>query len=294
MLPTKNMPAVREEDIIVHEKDKRCAPAKKFENLSCFSLNFLIKLANKYNSTFEDKIPMYNNMDTLNPDKYKKYFLREFSVRLKNKCDNQRCWLKQSFVGSLAQDSEYENTFRPEGPKGKFEWLNTFNIDDSMQQYQKLHKDFIFLGAVPIDFDELPTLGIKNLDLQSLYDKGIRKIGIVFNLDEHNKSGSHWVAGFCDFNIPGVYFYDSYGSRPEKRIQKLLRRFATFIEKNKLGGGKEVAVKYNDKRNQYKNSECGVYSINFVEQMLTRSFEDVTSKIIDDDSINQKRKVFFT
>lgn len=293
------LPDIDESKIVYDTKDKKCAPSKKFENLSCYSLQFLIKMAEKYNESAIDKIDMYNNMEVLNPVKYKKYLLYEFSIKLKDKCNNQRCWIKQMFIKNLTNDSEIENTFRPEGPKGKFEWLNTYNILDTLKQYEKVHKDFEFLGAVPIDFDDLEDLGIKNLNLQKKYDSGIRKLGIVFNLDEHYKSGSHWVAAFCDFNVPGVYYYDSYSGLPEKRIQKLLRRFTVFIENNdkipknkSIRGG--VDVRYNKNRNQYKNSECGVYSINFIEQMLTKSFDDVVEKIIDDDTINKKREVYFT
>lgn len=286
------MEDVRSEQIIYDDKDKRCAPSKKFENNSCITVKYLIKMAKAYNSETKGlKIILYENMETLNPEKYKKYLLVKFSELLSDVCDNQRCWLKQKFMKKLVNDKETVNIFRPPGPKGKFEWLNTFNILDTLKQYEDNNKDFHFLGAVPIDFDDLPELGIKNLDIKKLYDRGIRKIGCVFNLDEHDKSGSHWVASYCDLNMGGVYFFDSYGIPPEKRIQKLLRRFADFIEKTL---NMPSIVKHNKKRNQYKDSECGVYSINFIEQMLKHNFETVTNKIIDDETINKKRVEYFT
>lgn len=282
---------IKPEKIIIDNKDKRCAPSKKFDNYSCISLNFLIKMAKAYNIDSQNPIVLYENMHTLNPDKYKKYLLVRFSEIFSNVCNNQRCWMKQRFMSKLANDDEITNIFRPSGPEGKFEWLNTYNILDVIHQYEKTNKDFLFLGAVPIDFDDLPELGIKNLNIKKLYDKGIRKIGCVYNLDEHYKGGSHWVASFCDLNIGGVYFFDSYGIEPEKRIQKLLRRFANFIDKElKM----PAIVKHNKNRNQYKDSECGVYSINFIEQMLTNSFEKVSNNIIDDATINKKRNIYFT
>jgi hypothetical protein len=284
---------VSKESIIIDEKDKRCAPSKQFDGTSCITLNYLISMAEAYNETEKNKIELYKNMETLNPEKYKIYLLNEFSTKI-TKCKNQRCWMDQPFMAKLATNEETGNIFRPKGPKGKFEWLNTFNILDNLTQYEAVHKNFKFLGAVPIDFDELPGLGIKNLDMDKLYADGIRKIGIVFNLDEHDKGGSHWVAGFCDIDKKGVYFFDSYGIPPEKRIQKLLRRFAEYIKKKFNLKENQITVDYNKNRHQFKNSECGVYSINFVEQMIKQSFKDVTNNIIDDDTINKKRATYFT
>ena len=66
-----------------------------------------------------------------------------------------------------------------------------------MEQYEKKYNDFKFFGAVPIDFDELPFLGIKDINFDELYNSG-KKLGFVFNLDEHWQSGSHWVALYSD------------------------------------------------------------------------------------------------
>ena len=121
-------------------------------------------------------------------------------------CDDQTCWLRQDFVKKINSEEIHKNTFRPIGPKGKYEWLSTTNINDVVEQYMKLHKDFIFLGAVPIDFDELPILGLSDLNFKELQKGGKDKIGIVFNLDEHYKSGSHWVALYADLNKNQVYF----------------------------------------------------------------------------------------
>jgi hypothetical protein len=74
-----------------------------------------------------------------------------------------------------------------------------------VQQHQKIHKDFLFLGAVPLDFDDLPVLGISNLNFEDLEKQGKSKIGLVINLDEHWKDGSHWVGLFSDFKSNQIY-----------------------------------------------------------------------------------------
>ena len=50
---------------------------------------------------------------------------------------------------------------------------------------------------------------------------------------------------------------------------------------------------YNNNRFQFKNSECGVYSMHFIEEFLNgKDFEEIVSDIIHDDKINKKRKIF--
>ena len=56
----------------------------------------------------------------------------------------------------------------------------------------------------------------------------------------------------------------------------------------------KIQLKRNDKRHQYKGSECGVYSINFIERMLNGDkFEDISNSKIPDDVINKKRNIYF-
>jgi hypothetical protein len=47
-------------------------------------------------------------------------------------------------------------------------------------------------------------------------------------------------------------------------------------------------------RFQYKNSECGVYSMHFISQFLEgKTFKEIINKVIDDDTINKKRDYFY-
>ena len=167
---------------------------------------------------------------------------------------------------------------------------------------------------MPIDFDDLPFLGIKNIDFNELY-KEKKKLGFVFNLDEHWKSGSHWVALYSDLEKNQVYYFDSYGQRPEKRIRNLVKRISTWChqhnvcndtcssnntsesymlknEQNKIE--KSINVRYNQNRHQYKNSECGVYSLNFILRLLNgNTFDEITQTKVLDNQINECRDVYF-
>jgi hypothetical protein len=273
---------------------KTCAPGIKFMSGSCIDLPILVEMVNAYNKVNDDKIKVHSRLETLNPKKYKKFLLKQIKKRYDNVCKSQLCWTQQDFIDEMnnkMKDELLKYTFRPEGPKGKFEWLNTTHLNEVMEQYEKIHPEFKFLGAVPMDFDKLPSLGIKNLNFKELYDKGVKKLGIIFNLDEHWQSGSHWVAAFANLESGDAYYSDSYGIAPEPPIRALLRRIGKFCE-NELGI-KANAV-HNKTRHQYGDSECGMYSLNFVISLLEgKKFEDLSNNKIPDDNVNKLRPIFF-
>jgi len=284
------------DSITLDEKDKRCAPNITFKEGSCISLNLLIKMAEAYNKKFKDdqiKLNKNSAIEILNPCKYKKHLLEEFSKRLSNVCDSQRCWVKQDFMKELAKDIKkelQENIFRPSGPKGKFEWLNTLHINDVMKQYEEKYKDFKFLGAVPMDFGDLDCLGIKDLDFDDLKKKGIRRLGMVVNTHQASMPGEHWLGLAVSFSDNQVYYFDSYGIAPEARVRAFMRKCAKHCDDIK-----KLDVQYNKHRHQYKNSECGVYSITFIIRLLEgKSFDEITKNKVNDDIMNENRQVYFT
>lgn len=150
-----NIDSINTDDIIPKdEKDRRCAPGIIFESGSCMRLKLLIIYATAYsNENTNKKIEMRPDLEIVNPKKYKKYLVRELTNRIGSA---QRQWHQQPFaknIDHLYKEELSKHTFRPEGPKGKFEWLNTLHIDDVMAQYQKKYPEFKFLGSsntVPI------------------------------------------------------------------------------------------------------------------------------------------------
>lgn len=287
--------------------DKRCAPSKKYTDGSCFSYESLIKIAKKYNEKYNDKIDVSLNKDQL---------VEILNNKLSNKCSEQTCWLRLSFVKELENEDILENTFRPVGPKDRYEWLSTNHINDVIEQYHAVKKNFLFLGAVPYDFEDLPVLGISNIDFKELVDKGKTEIGMVINLDEHYKSGSHWVGLYINLAKNQIYYFDSTGSKPGKRIKKFASRVVDYMYNKKynekinmrqlvkdikgnknskyVNNIKNFDIRYNDIKHQFKNSECGVYSINFIERLVMgESFDKVINNVIKDDKINTRRKEFF-
>ena len=63
----------------------------------------------------------------------------------------------------------------------------------------------------------------------------------------------------------------------------------------KIHPKKKTIMDYNHIRHQYKNSECGVYSMMFIINMLENNdFTKNTSNIILDDEMNQNRNKLYS
>ena len=218
--------------------------------------------------------------------------------KLKHICNDEFCWTKQKFINN---DKEVLDEFRPEMPSkwknNKNEWLTTLDIEAVMKQYEKKYNDFSFVGPVPIDFDKQLHPGfcvineLCNINLNRLKNAGKNKLGIIFNLDPHDKPGSHWVAMYADFDkLNEIYYFDSYGIREPKEVTTLMNRLKEQSEKL----GNKTNIHINNIRHQYKNSECGVYSMHFILKLLEgNKYDEVKNNIIKDDKMEENREKLF-
>jgi hypothetical protein len=281
----------------------KCAPGKKFTEGTCFTLDNLKIIAEEYNN---------NHKDIISTNKFtnKKDLLRELNLKFEKAygCNDQTCWLKTPLIkGVNDRDIKY-NTFRPKGPNKQYEWLSTSDIESVLKQYEFKHKDFKFLGAMPSDFDELPIYGTTDLQFDEL-EKKTPKIAAVINLDTHDQAGSHWVAFYANLKTNTIYYFDSFAKKPQRRLNMFIRRLLTYMYNNKVSAehkfsvdqfmGKyhssnEYDVRYNKIQHQFKNSECGVYSMNFIIRLLGgETFDDIVNNITNDDKMNSCRKTYF-
>ncbi len=276
--------------------NKKCGPDLEFENGSCFSLKILVDMAEAFNAynkekNKEDKIVLDESYETTDPDNYKLYLLSEFKKRFSG---DQKEWIKHKYTDFLKDDTKdylENNIFRPDGPQGKFEWLSTLDINQVLAQYESKYPDFKFLGAVPIDFNDLDYYPFKKMDFSEFKKEGIKRLGVIFNLDEHDKSGSHWVSLFADLDKGQVYFSDSYATQPEVRIRNFMNRIKDYL--NSVGIEKPD-IRYNKTQHQRGNSECGVFSINFILRLLKgKSFDHITRKRLTDEQVNKCRNIYF-
>jgi hypothetical protein len=271
-----------------------CSPSNKNNSTTCFDLDSLIKIAKGWN--------LKNPENKINITKYKTrhQLWSEIDKRLNQKCDSEWCWIEQEFVKRLGS-KELKSIFRPKMPrswkKNKYEWLNTTDIETVMKQYEKKYSDFKFIGPVPIDFDYEYSVGqcivneLCNLKIKNLLKNKISRVGIIYNLDPHDKPGSHWVAMYMDLNKKKVYYFDSYGTEPPDEVKKLVDR----IQEQGREMGMEIEYDYNTTRHQYQNSECGVYSMYFITQLLEgkKTFDGIEKSTLKDEFINSKRKYYY-
>lgn len=290
------------------ELNKKCAPTKNYTDGSCLSLEGLKEISKVYNNNNQKKVNINNN-------KYD--MVKQLENNTKDECNGiHKCIIKKygrEIKNEDLKEDVLKNTLRPDGDgAGKGKWLSTTHIVDVLEQYEKKYPHFLSLGAVPADFLDLKDLGIYKLDFNQLVKDGKTIIGMVINLDEHWKSGSHWVAWYCNLLNGQVYYFDSYGERPSKRTKLFNNKVIKYLYKKRYNKNLKINnvvknkydkylnrlqifdIKYNTVRHQYGDSDCGVYSINFILRMLKgETFDYITKNITKDETVAKCRGVYF-
>lgn len=273
---------------IIHKED--CAPCrinKKKKIISCYSKESLIKIANSFNNNNNSKIIISN--------KSKKQIWDQIQVKLNEYCKkDEYCWKKQDFVKKIKDIDIELYTFKPEYPKewlkNEHTWLNTYDIYYVMKQYEKANNDFVFLGPIPSDCPTKIQCELSKLDLINMKKKKIYKIGIIYNLDTSNQSGSHWTAIYIDNKNNEINYYDSYGMVSTPLITKFIQGLSEQYSKNNI----KPTIIYNDKRHQYGHSECGMYSMNFIlERLHGTTMYDISNMTIPDEKMNYLRRLLY-
>ena len=362
--------------IIYISMPQSCAPANENNTYTCFEDESLIKIAESYNKKYpKDKIK-FDRKKIMRKVLWEE--IRNKMMKFTPQCNKDSCLLKNPIVKKINDQKIHEETFRPEIPEewngDLSEWLSTLDIQAVMDQYELKYTDFRFIGPVPIDFDEeiIEDMCVSDelckINLSKLYKKGIRKIGVVFNLDPHYRGGSHWVCMFLDMSTGGIYYFDSVGMKPPEEIKKLMDKLKNqgndlimkkilkindiseihsehfdykkisskkikihshgntkklldnilifeggilnrvvdvdnndniILKKNinnHSGSFKTKCFKhfYNKKQFQYKDSECGIYTIHFLEEFLKgKKFNEIVSNKYTDTQMFKKRKEYF-
>jgi hypothetical protein len=278
---------------------------KKILDHSCFtseSLSILKKTFNKHNP---DKKIETNDPKEIWTDLYHKI----------PQCDKETCWLN-SIPDKKIQDQLKKELFTPFQPpewkKNKNAWLSNIDIKAVLDQYQKTYSPkFIALGPTPIDFDVKKSNGqcvwneLCQLSLLNEYNKGVRKIGIIYNLDTHRGSGTHWVSMFIELpdkveedkegeekkrENPFIFYFNSTSQRMPKQIKHLIKRLNIQWNKlNKQEGFNMTLKEYKNTKIQHQrsNSECGMYSLFFVITCLTRKTDLMPEKELSNDDLDK-------
>ena len=258
-------------------KKMNCNPGVKGYTVSsntCYTKDTLLKIKNAYNK----KNPS-NRITSNIPN------IIINQLRSKLQCGKEDCLLNQ--LSNHDKKKIDDEIFAPDHPntwkKNPTEWLSNYDILNVLKQYEKTFKDFKFLGPTPIDFASRENgtciwPELCNIDLKKMLSKKINKIGIIFNLDKHDESGSHWVSMFINIKDGIIFYFDSAANQIPQEITNLSN---LIIDQSST---LNIPMKYLTncpKQHQQSNTECGMYSLYFIITMID-----------DSKTMKSKRKMF--
>ncbi len=287
---------------------KEARVKKSVHRGSCLTSDVLGKLIAAYNKHHpENKITLANTRVGETNQKRTQTNINQLWESFAAKMDpklTEHDWLELQFVKSELSAAEIQKIkdehFRPEAPdewkNNPRAWLSTDDIDKVLIQYTKKYPDFKYFGAVPSDFSLRAKDGncmisdLCAINLAQLIKEKYRFIGAVFNFDPHNKSGSHWVGMFINIPKKEINYLDSNGYTPIPPIKQLL----LTVKGQAAKLGRKFKIQYCKKRHQFKNTECGVYAINFISSQIEgKEFTEIANQVIKDEAMNERRKTFF-
>ena len=289
-------------------KKMNCHPIVKGKTVkatSCMTPKVLKQLRSSYNEHHPEEV-----IEETQPNK----IWKELKTRM-SQCSKEDCWL-DTIKNTRVKTKLYNYTFAPKQPfewkTNPSSWLSNIDILDVLKQYEEAYPNFRFIGPTPIDFDSRPHLfndqcvwkDLCTFGLKHYVDKKIDKIGVIFNLDKHNESGSHWTSLFIDLEEKVIFYLDSAGASIPDEIDALVTR---IIDQGKnLPEPLEFSYHENHPfEHQMGNNECGMYSLYFIITMLTnksgrRTFKSLKNKLhyfkkerIPDKYVFKHRKKYF-
>jgi hypothetical protein len=229
--------------------------------------------------------------------------------------DDELCWMsKSSMVKQVVAETGSMKYFKPQKPvswrKDPNAWLSNDDIEIVMQQYEEASQGKMkFVGVFPIDFasrkknnmNQCISPEVCGVDVRSLVSRGVKYLAFVFNTDKHDQDGEHWISLFVGLDPRekrsfGVYFYDSVAKAPPKEVKKLMEWLAAqmndvVVVKNNT----TIPVRSNTVRRQYRNTECGMYSMLFLIRMVStkKSFDTVCQSMGNDATVERYRNILY-
>lgn len=290
-------------------KTKKCNKRNNVKTLrsvhkqSCLTPDALKLLVNAWNAEFPEQ--QINYVEPLSSvwEQLRAHIIKHIPLE-----SGEHAWLEQPWVHKAltAEKAEKikETLYRPEAPdEWKADphfWLSNDEINGALRQYEIKYPAFKYYGAMPIDFDLKTVTGscminsLCQINLAELLKKrnpAADFIGMVFNLDKHYQQGSHWVSLFVNIPKCEINYWDSFGMEPPEEVVTLIKKLKEQGNKLKI----KFKVQINKREHQLNETECGVYSINFiVEQLEGKSFRAVCNTIIRDEAMNSRRQLYFS
>lgn len=270
-------------------KHSICSPEQNF-GFTCYNKKSLYKLKSLWNKRHPEQPIKSNNVRDIWQQ------LKDYQL---STCQTEACWLNQEFIKYNLDKQLLNYTFAPKAPstwkKNPNEWLSSIDISKVMKQYENKYSNFKFIGPSPIDFNTKinnkncvwPELC--NFNLLNIIKNKKDNIGIIFNLDPHYKSGSHWVALYISIPYNCIIYWDSVAEKEPPEINRFVKKIQ--MQANTLN--KSFKYYKNTVEHQKLNTECGIYCIYFLTSQLRNGKPHLFDKPISDKKITMFRKYFF-
>lgn len=220
------------------------------------------------------------------------------SVKCSKNAD-ERCAL--NVIDDVTLRKKYLNMlYAPNHPeswlKNPDEWLTNEDIDEIMVDLESKYPDFEAFRTSPIDFDkrvwgQCVEIELCKFSLKDNLDKGKKRFGAVFNLDKHDQPGSHWVSLFISVDDAAIVFFDSALGGVPKEIKAFVER----VQSEATNLGKSLKFYTNTSEHQKGNTECGMYSIYFITEMLAdfKNLDVFLKGSINDKTVFDMRDDFY-
>lgn len=314
-----------------NNRKKRTTGGSKFKSLTCSPLSDEYKNGNPVSphttclpnkEIIRAKLSWNQSnpnrkVTSTDPDK----IWKEIQTNLHDVCSDDLCILNQPFMKHLkntktkstqsslnsiggTEVSNMKDYYAPKMPKewkkNPTEWLSNIEILEKMNQYEDAYKCFEFIGPTPIDFDKVLSDNqcvedeLCKFQLSTYLKNGTKKIGIIFNTDSHDKSGSHWISMFINIPKKVIFFFDSAGDEAPPEIMSFVKK----VQEQGLALSPPIKFKFDQNypnEHQYSTTECGMYSlyfiINMLEDKLTTQY--LKTHIIPDQKMIDYRKKYF-
>lgn len=285
-----------------------CSPSNKDFKNTCYTLRELRLFAKHYNQFLLKNQKSHSPIDL---SLSKRELLRALNDKFGNVHESK--WMETQYMVDVSRNvkNNLKANFVPPTPGSWLinnkKWLTNFDIENVLEQYELEYPSFKFLGVHPIDFAatyntyQCISPEICALDVKKSIKNRKTKIGIVFNLDRHDQSGSHWVTLVCSLSIEdknfGCHYIDSTGAPVPPQIYALMLNIKDQIstEYKTHPNVKKFKLFQNLKQFQKGNTECGMFAIYFVTTFVSSnmSVPQILSKHITDNDVFKLRAKMF-
>ena len=245
-----------------------------------FNKKNIISLVKSYNQQYNDTISIYQTKESL---------IQSLKEKMKSQCKHPIC------LERILQPEKIKAGRPANWDKNPVEWLTNIDIDNVLETYEDHFPHYKHIGTYSVDYDTKDVFGkcladnVCHLNIQSCKNKKYKKISIVFNLSKHYEPGSHWVALIIDVSNNEICYYNSGATPPPKRIYTLMKNI-----KKTMPQGDKTALRWNTLQHQKSTTECGMFVIHTIIQMIERKFDSVIhDRMLDDTFVFRLRDILF-